>query len=118
MSVNTGACSDIGDLQRISQARPSVALAADSIHQNEAAPDPAGWHSGAQQRFASSIFYALTAHFGQWAADVGRRARQWRVAAGLIYGQVKKTYRRRKLVRVVQVMRCGTRAALQTALQS
>ena len=30
---------------------------------------------------------------------------------------MKKTYRRWKLVRVVQVMRCGTRAALRTALQ-
>ena len=39
------------------------------------------------------------------------------LAAGLIYGQVKKTYRRRKLVRLVQVMRCGTRAALRSALQ-
>jgi len=61
-------------------------------------------------------FYALTAHFGQWVAGVGRRARQWQVAAGLIYGQVKKAYRRRRLVRVTQVMRCGTRAALKAAL--
>jgi len=35
-------------------------------------------------------FYALTAHFGQWVASVGRRTRQWQVTAGLIYGQVKK----------------------------
>ena len=65
----------------------------------------------------NQYFYALPAHFGQWAQDVGRRARHWRVAANLIYGQVKKTYRRRKLVRVVPAMRCGTRAALRTALQ-
>ena len=62
-------------------------------------------------------FYALTAHFGQWVADVGRRTRQWQVAAGLVYGQVKKTYRRRKLVRVTQVMRCGTRVELSAALK-
>jgi IS1 family transposase len=61
-------------------------------------------------------FYALTAHFGQWVAGGGRRARQWQVAAGLIYGQVKKAYRRRRLVRVTHVMRCGTRAALKAAL--
>jgi IS1 family transposase len=61
-------------------------------------------------------FYALSAHFGQWIAGVGRRARYWQVAAGLIYGQVKKAYRRRRLVRTTQVMRCGTRAALQVAL--
>jgi IS1 family transposase len=64
-------------------------------------------------------FYALTAHFGHW-LEVGRRrrkARQWQVAAGLIYGQVKKSERRRKLVRVTQVMRLGTGDALKVALQ-
>jgi hypothetical protein len=37
-------------------------------------------------------FYALTAHFGQWLQVVcrGRNVRQWQVATGLIYGQVKK----------------------------
>jgi hypothetical protein len=35
------------------------------------------------------------------------------VAAGLIYGQVKKSYRRRKLARVTPVMRLGTEAALK-----
>ncbi len=61
-------------------------------------------------------FDALTAHFGHWAADVGHRAQQWQVAAGLIYGQVKKCYRRRRLVRVTYQMRCGTRDALRAAL--
>jgi len=51
-------------------------------------------------------FSALTAHFGQW-----------QVAAGLIYGQVKKSYRRRKLMRVTPVIRLGTSAALKVALQ-
>jgi IS1 family transposase len=63
-------------------------------------------------------FYALTAHFGQW-REVCRRGwnvRQWQVAAGLIYGQVKKNYRRRKLVRVTHVMRLGTEAALEATL--
>jgi hypothetical protein len=63
--------------------------------------------------------YALTAHFGHW-LQVGRRgrnARRWQVATGLIYGQVKKCYQRRKLVRVSQVMRLGTEAALTAALQ-
>ena len=43
--------------------------------------------------------------------------RRWQVAAGLIYGQVKKSYRRRKLIRVSQVMRLGTEDALKAALQ-
>jgi transposase-like protein len=62
-------------------------------------------------------FYALTAHFGHW-LEVGRRGRnvyQWQVAAELIYGQVKKTYQRRKLVRVTPVIRLGTSAALTAA---
>ena len=43
--------------------------------------------------------------------------RRWQVAASLIYGQVKKSYRRRKLVRVTPVMRLGTQADLTVALQ-
>ena len=35
----------------------------------------------------------------------------------LIYGQVKKSYRQRKLVQVTPVMRLGTHAALKVALQ-
>jgi IS1 family transposase/transposase-like protein len=64
-------------------------------------------------------FYALTAHFGQWLAlsRRGRNVRRWQVAAGLIYGQVKKSYRHRKLVRVTPVMRLGTLADLTIALQ-
>ncbi len=64
-------------------------------------------------------FYALTAHFGDWLTGrcQGRRVRQWQVAAGLIYGQVKKSYRRRKLIRVTHVMRLGTEDALTAALQ-
>src|SRR6266704_2805133 len=64
-------------------------------------------------------FYALTAHFGHWFAVSrrGRKANRWQVAAGLMYGQVKKSYRRRKLVRVTPVMRLGTGAALKVALQ-
>ena len=61
----------------------------------------------------------LSAHFGQW-LQVGRRGRnvrRWQVAAGLIYGQVKKSYRRRQLVRVTPVMRLGTEDALTSALQ-
>jgi hypothetical protein len=58
-------------------------------------------------------FYALTAHFGQWLA-LDRRGQ---VEAGLIYGQVKKSYRRRKLVRVTHVVRLGSQADLTLALQ-
>jgi len=66
----------------------------------------------------NQYFYALTAHFGQSVDGVGRRARQWHLAAELIYAQVKKHYRRRRLVRLTYVMRCGTRVVLQTTLQA
>jgi hypothetical protein len=65
-------------------------------------------------------FSALTAHFGQW-LPLGRRGRKvlrWQVAAGLIYGQVKKSYRRRQLVRVMPVMLLLTQADLSVALQA
>jgi hypothetical protein len=64
-------------------------------------------------------FYALTAHFGTWREERGRgrNVRRWQVAAGLIYGEVKKCYWRRKLTRVIHVMHLGTEAALTTALQ-
>jgi len=64
-------------------------------------------------------FYALTAHFGHWlqAGRRGRKVRQWQVAVGLVYGQVKKSYRRRKLARVTPVMRLGTQAALKVVLE-
>ncbi len=64
-------------------------------------------------------FYALTAHFGHWCQVCrrGRKVLRWQVAMGLIYGQVKKCYQRRKLVRVTPVMRLGTEDALKAALQ-
>jgi hypothetical protein len=64
-------------------------------------------------------FYALTAHFGTWREEKrrGRNVRRWQVAASLIYGQVNKCYRQRKLVRVTHVMRLGTEDALKAALQ-
>jgi transposase-like protein len=64
-------------------------------------------------------FYALTAHFGHWreVGCRGRNVRRWRVEPSLIYGQVKKSYRRSKLVRVTHVMRLGTEDALKAASQ-
>lgn len=64
-------------------------------------------------------FYALTAHFGHW-LPLSRRGRNvpwWQVEPRLIYGQVKKCYRQRKLVRVRHVMRLGTQIHLSVALQ-
>ncbi len=64
-------------------------------------------------------FSALTAHFGHWlqVGRQGRKALRWQVAPELISGQVKKSYRRRNLVRVTPTMRLGTEAALKVVLE-
>ena len=51
--------------------------------------------------------YALTAHFGRWVQAAGEKKREWQVKAELLYAQLKKSYRRRKLVKVERRMRWG-----------
>ena len=68
------------------------------------------------ERRVTSLLLCADGPFGQW-REVGRRrhnVRRWQVAAGLIYGQVKKWYRRRK---PMYVMRLGALAVLAVALQ-
>jgi hypothetical protein len=66
------------------------------------------------------IFMRLSAHFGDWIQGTGARSSkpQWQVDTGLLYGQVQKSYRRRKLVRVKHVIWLGTGAAFKEALQA
>jgi IS1 family transposase len=63
-------------------------------------------------------FYALTAHFGTWAETAGKQTRQWRIHAQLLYGQVVKHYRRRRLIRVERHALLGSRDRLTAALRS
>ena len=63
-------------------------------------------------------FYALTAHFGSWVETVGHQTRHWQVHAQLLYGQVIKLYRRRRLVRVERRALLGSRDQLTAALQT
>jgi hypothetical protein len=60
---------------------------------------------------STCISMRRSAHFGQWLVGHrrGRRVRQWQVGTGLIYGQVKKSYQRRKLVRVSHGLAPGDR---------
>jgi IS1 family transposase len=60
-------------------------------------------------------YYALTAHFGNWVRQ-GRR-RVWQVAPTLLYGQVQKRYRARRLVHATQRVLCGTWEAFRATLQ-
>jgi IS1 family transposase len=65
---------------------------------------------------------ALLAHFGQWVQPPRRQAtgpapkRRWIPLPGLLYAQVIKTVRRRRLVRVYHKVVFGTLAAIEPVL--
>ena len=61
-------------------------------------------------------FYALTAHFGHWERGDETRKPIWQVAAELVYGQVKKIVRRRRLVKVEHSMLWGDQKDLKAGL--
>lgn len=63
-------------------------------------------------------FYALTAHFGQWVEQDGRRRPVWRALPALLYGQFRKVRVGRKLKQVYTKMLCGERSRLQVVLQA
>ena len=63
-------------------------------------------------------FYALTAHFGGWSLPDGGGKPIWQVATELLYAQVKKIHRRRKLVKVERNVLCGELATLKVRLQA
>lgn len=61
-------------------------------------------------------FYAVTAHFGSWIRVVGKRRPQWVVSPSLIFGQLVKRYRRRKIVATEYRMQLGEYADLKQFL--
>jgi len=63
-------------------------------------------------------FYALTAHFGSWVENTGRQTHHWQVRADLLYGQLIKHYRRRRLVRVERRALLGSLDQLTATLRS
>ena len=63
-------------------------------------------------------FYALTAHFGNWGESAGKQSRHWQVRAALLYGQVVKHYRRRRLARVERRALLGSLDQLTAALRN
>jgi IS1 family transposase len=63
-------------------------------------------------------FYGLTAHFGLWVEEEGKRKPVWHVLPSLLYGQFRKVKVGRKLTQVYTKMLCGERSALRTVLQS
>ena len=62
-------------------------------------------------------FYAITAHFRQWSTDMATGKTRWQVACDLLYGQVKKTCRCRRLYLVGRLMRLGELAQLTQRLK-
>jgi len=63
-------------------------------------------------------YYALTAHFGHWVWEAGKRWSVWRVDSRLLYGQLHKIKSGYTLKYMYTQALCGTRAELRAALQS
>jgi transposase-like protein len=55
-----------------------------------------------------AYFYALTAHFGSWSLSLQGQCLVWGVAAGLLYAQVLKITRGRRLLAALPRALCGT----------
>ena len=80
--------------------RVKAVLAADCV--------PVFTSDGLQQ-----YFYALTAHFGTWVEQEGRRKPVWQVLPTLLYGQFRKLKVGRKLKHVYTKMLCGHTRGLE-----
>jgi IS1 family transposase len=64
-------------------------------------------------------YYALSAHFGGWTEpESGRKKRVWQLDEQLIYGQLIKSYCRRKLAKIRYVMRAGLAQRLSCGLKN
>ncbi len=61
-------------------------------------------------------FFALTAHFGEWTQALGEQRRVWTVNARLLYAQVVKRYRRRRIAEVRQQVVLGNPEEYRQAL--
>ncbi len=78
--------------------------------------------SGCMPVFSSDglalYFYALTAHFGSWVQQAEARRRTWTVDLRLLYAQVIKKYRRKRLVEVHHHVCLGTPETYRAALRA
>jgi transposase-like protein len=61
-------------------------------------------------------YYALTAHFGQWVPQAGKRWPVWQVSPRLLYGQLHKVKVGYRLKAMYTVAVCGSRAQLRASL--
>jgi hypothetical protein len=71
-----------------------------------------------QQSALALYFYALTAHFGQWIQTADQRRRHWAVDSRLLYAQVVKNCRRRRLAVVEHRVPLGTPDAFRQTLRA
>jgi hypothetical protein len=65
-----------------------------------------------------AVLLRLTAHFGVWGEETGKRKLVWQVLPSLLLDQFLKVKVGRKFKQVDTKMLCGERSALQTVLQS
>ena len=63
-------------------------------------------------------YYALTAHFGSWVTEAGKRFPVWQVDPRLLYGQLHKIKSGYKLKHMYTEALCGSREELKNAFQA
>ncbi len=66
----------------------------------------------------AAYFHALTAHFGSWHAGAPHRPPVWVVAPGLLYAQVVKVLRWRRLLAAFPRALCGTLPQVRDRLRA
>jgi IS1 family transposase/transposase-like protein len=66
----------------------------------------------------AAYYRAITAHFGRRIGQPGQRQEEWQVDPGLLYGQLHKIRKGRRLKYVVSKIVCGTRDQFRAAMQS
>jgi IS1 family transposase len=65
-----------------------------------------------------AYYYGLTTHFGKWETVSGKRRPVWVLLLDLVYWQVVKHQRRRKLVKVEPRILCGDKDAYRDRLKA
>lgn len=63
-------------------------------------------------------FYALTAHYGNWVVEAGKRKPVWQVSGALLYGQLRKLRSGYRLRDIYTTVLCGTRNDMTEQLQA
>jgi IS1 family transposase len=65
----------------------------------------------------AAYYRAITSHFGRYVDQPNKRQTEWQVDPGLLYGQLHKIRKGRRLKYVVSKIVCGTRDRFRSAMR-